>query len=304
MVVPAGERSKSLQTACRLLDRLAESDVGRRDVLLAVGGGVVTDVAGWVASTYMRGIPYVNAPTNLLAQVDAAIGGKVGVDHGIAKNLIGAFYEPKAVVSCVSYLATLDSRQLRAGLAEVVKKAVIASPQLFGFVEENLGSVLALDLSCLQTLVHAASAIKCALVERDPYEADLRRTLNFGHTVGHAVETATGYGPVLHGEAVALGMAVATRLAVARDLLELKAASRIVNLLAAAGLPTVPDDLSLVPSADHVIAALAKIRQIRAGSLRFVLPTGIGSALIADDVTADEIRAALHDRQAAGAGAS
>jgi 3-dehydroquinate synthase len=298
--VPAGERSKSLQTACRLLDWLARTDAGRRDVLLAVGGGVVIDTAGWVASAYMRGIPYINVPTTLLAQVDAAIGGKVGVDHGIAKNLIGAFYEPTAVVSCVAYLATLDPRQVRSGLAEVIKAAVISSPELFAFIEQQLGPILALDPPHLQLLVHAASAIKCVLVERDPYETDLRRTLNFGHTVGHAVETATGYGPVLHGEAVAFGMAVAVRVAVARNLLGEPTASRIVKLLAAAGLPVRPQELARTPSADAVIAALAKIRQIRGGSLRFVLPTEIGYALIADDVSEDEIRAALHDVEPAG----
>ena len=182
--ISAGEQSKSLPTACGLLDWLAQTDTGRRDVLLAVGGGVVIDTAGWVASAYMRGIPYINLPTTLLAQVDAAIGGKVAVDHQIAKNLIGSFYEPQAVVSCVAYLGTLDTRQIRAGLAEVIKKAVIASPQLFAFIERRLGDVLRLDQACLRSLVHAASAIKCVLVARDPYETELRRTLNFGHTVG------------------------------------------------------------------------------------------------------------------------
>ncbi|HEX6520286.1 MAG TPA: 3-dehydroquinate synthase [Streptosporangiaceae bacterium] len=296
MAIPAGEQSKSLQMACRLLDWLARSDAGRRDVLLAIGGGVVIDTAGWVASAYMRGIPYINVPTTLLAQVDAAIGGKVAVDHWIAKNLIGSFYEPEAVVSCVGYLATLDARQVRAGLAEVIKKAIIASPPLFSFIERHLGPLLALDPASLRSLVHAASSIKCVLVARDPYENDLRRTLNFGHTVGHAVETATGHGPVLHGEAVACGMAVATRIALGRGLLGGPTASRIFGLLGAAGLPLSLRELALEPSADDVIGALAKIRQVRAGSLRFVLPTGLGSALIADDVTESEICAALYDR--------
>jgi 3-dehydroquinate synthase len=298
--IPAGEQSKSVQTAYHLVDWLARSDTGRRDVMLAVGGGVVIDTTGWVASAYMRGIPYINVPTTLLAQVDAAIGGKVAVDHQVAKNLIGSFYEPQAVVSCVSYLATLDARQVRAGLAEVIKKAIIASPQLFSFIEHNLGSLLALDPSCLQSLVHAASAIKCVLVARDPYENDLRRTLNFGHTVGHAVETATGHGPVLHGEAVAFGMAVAVRIALTRGLLRESTAARIFKLLATAGLPLSLRQLAVEPSADDVIGGLAKIRQIRAGSLRFVLPTGLGSALIADDVTVGEISAALHDSAMTG----
>jgi 3-dehydroquinate synthase len=296
MVIPPGEQSKSLPTAVRLLDWLAKTETGRRDMLLALGGGVVIDTVGWVASAYMRGIPYINAPTTLIGQVDAAVGGKVGVDHSTAKNLIGAFYAPHAVVSCVGWLTTLDARQVRSGLAEAIKLAVISSPELFDFIEQHLQSLLALDVSSLRSLVHAASAIKCGLVERDPYEADLRRTLNFGHTVGHAVEKVTGYGPVLHGEAVAYGMAVAIRVAATRGVLAPAAASRIIGILRAAGLPMTPEEVPVVPAADDVIAALAKIRQVRGGSLRFVLPTGIGSALIADDVHDDEIRAALADR--------
>jgi 3-dehydroquinate synthase len=306
MAIPPGERSKSLPTACYLLDWLAQTDTRRRDVLLAVGGGVVIDTVGWVASAYMRGISYVNVPTTLLAQVDAAIGGKVAVNHDNAKNLIGAFYSPHAVVSCTSWLSTLDARQIRSGLAEVIKLAVISSPELFAFIEERWRSLLTLDDSCLRPMVHAASAIKCALVERDPYEVDLRRTLNFGHTVGHAVETVTGYGPVLHGEAVAYGMAVAVRVALARGVLGLATAARITRILRAVGLPVGPEDLPVAPAADDVIGALDKVRQVRDGSLRFVLPTSVGSALIVDDVRDEEIRFALRDRvsvvNSAGAG--
>jgi len=293
VVLPRGELSKDLPTACYLLDCLAQSDVRRRDILIAVGGGAIIDTAGWVASIYMRGISYINAPTTLLAQVDAAIGGKVAVNHDTAKNLIGAFYAPDTVVSCTDWLTTLDSRQVRSGLAEVIKLAVISSRQLFTFIEQHLESLEALDRECLKSLVHAASAIKCVLVERDPYEVDLRRTLNFGHTVGHAVETVTGYGPVLHGEAVASGMAVAVRVATARGVLEPAVASRIVGILQAVGLPVFLGELPVTPAADDVIKALDKIRQVRDGSLRFVLPTGLGSALIVNDVSDDEIRSAL-----------
>lgn len=296
IAIPPGEQSKSLPTACHLLDWLAQTDTRRRDILLAVGGGVVIDTAGWVASAYMRGLSYINVPTTLLAQVDAAIGGKVAVNHDIAKNLIGAFYAPQAVVSCTDWLSTLDSRQVRSGLAEVIKLAVISSPQLFAFIEQHWESLLDLDVFCLRSLVHAASAIKCSLVERDPYEIDLRRTLNFGHTVGHAVETVTGYGPVLHGEAVAYGMSVAVQVAVARGVLAAPAASRIVGLLHAVGLPVISEELPVIPAAEEVTAALAKVRQVRDGSLRFVLPTGLGSALIVDDVDEAEIGRALRAR--------
>lgn len=293
IVLPAGEASKGLPTACRLLDWLAESDMRRRDVLVAVGGGAIIDTAGWVASIYMRGISYINVPTTLLAQVDAAIGGKVAVNHNTAKNLIGGFYAPDAVVSCTDWLGTLDSRQFRSGLAEAIKMAVISSRQLLDFIEQHLEPLAALDRHCLQKLVHAASAIKCVLVERDPYEADLRRTLNFGHTVGHAVETVTGYGPVLHGEAVAYGMTVALRVASARGVLAPPVAARIVGILRAVGLPVALGDLPVAPAPEDIIGALDKVRQVRDGSLRFVLPTEIGSALIVDDVGDDEIRAAL-----------
>ena len=293
IVLPPGETSKSLLTACHLLDWLAQSDMRRRDILVAVGGGAIIDTTGWVASIYMRGISYINLPTTLLAQVDAAIGGKVAVNHDTAKNLIGAFYAPDLVVSCTSWLGTLDARQFRAGLAEAIKLAVISSTQLLAFIEQHLESLAALDRTCLQSLVHAASSIKCTLVERDPYEVDLRRTLNFGHTVGHAVETVTGYGPVLHGEAVAYGMAVAVRVAAARGVLPPAVAARIAGLLRAVGLPVLLGELRVAPAAEDVIVAQDKVRQVRDGSLRFVLPTGIGSALIVDDVGHDEIRSAL-----------
>ena len=296
IVLPPGETSKSLPTACHLLDWLAQSDMRRRDILVAVGGGAIIDTTGWVASIYMRGISYINLPTTLLAQVDAAIGGKVAVNHDTAKNLIGAFYAPDLVVSCTSWLGTLDARQFRAGLAEAIKLAVISSAQLLAFIEQHLESLAALDRTCLQSLVHAASSIKCTLVERDPYEVDLRRTLNFGHTVGHAVETVTGYGPVLHGEAVAYGMAVAVRVAAARGVLPPAVAARIAGLLRAVGLPVLLGELRVAPAAEDVIVALDKVRQVRDGSLRFVLPTGIGSALIVDDVGHDEIRSALAAR--------
>jgi len=293
VVLPPGEPSKSLPTACHLLDWLAQSDLRRRDILVAVGGGAIIDTTGWVASIYMRGISYINVPTTLLAQVDAAIGGKVAVNHDTAKNLIGAFYAPDSVVSCTSWLSTLDSRQFRSGLAEAIKLAVISSAQLLAFIEQHLESLAALDTDCLQTLVHAASSIKCTLVERDPYEVDLRRTLNFGHTVGHAVETVTGYGPVLHGEAVAYGMTVALRVATARGVLAPAVASRIVGILRAVGLPVRLGELRVAPATEDIIMALEKVRQVRDGSLRFVLPTGVGSALIVDDVGDDEIRSAL-----------
>jgi 3-dehydroquinate synthase len=293
---PAGEGSKQLGTASRLLDWLADSDMHRRDVLVPVGGGVVCDTAGWVASVYMRGIAYVNVPTTLMAQVDAAIGGKVGVDHSRAKNLIGAFHQPEAVLTCLAYLDTLDIREMRSGLAEVVKKASIASPAFFGYLEQHWREILSWDRTALRELVRTASSIKIKLIADDPYEEDLRRPLNFGHTVGHALETVTGYRMVTHGEAVSVGMAVAVRIAVGRGILDEAVAVRITELLRRVGLPVTVDELTVTVCPDALMAALGKIRHIRDGSLRFVLPTDLGEVQICDDVTDHEVKTALRPR--------
>lgn len=290
---PPGEASKSMDTACRVLDWLAGTSIARRDVVLAVGGGVVIDTIGWVANAYMRGVPYINVPTTLLGQVDAALGGKVAVDHPTAKNLIGAFYQPKAVVSNVAYLSTLDKRQLAAGLAEAIKKGVIASPELFALIESTVDEALAHDLPTLEELVHAASVVKCELVSLDPYECDLRRPLNFGHTVGHAVETVTGYGPVLHGEAVAYGMSIAAEIAVRRKLLATGIRDRLVQLLRRVNLPTTLTELPVAVDPAAVVGALGQIRKIRDSKIRFVLPVELGGTIIADDVTDDEVLAAM-----------
>ncbi len=299
-VLPAGERSKCLEQASRLWDWLADSSIGRRDVLLAFGGGVINDTGGWVASGYMRGIPYVNLPTTLLAQVDGALGGKVAVNHRLAKNLLGAFYQPLGVVSNIAFLDTIDARHLRAGLAEAIKKAVIASPAYWSFIDDNLDAILEHDPAALERLVGAAAAIKTALIERDPYEEDLRRPLNFGHTIGHPLETVTGYGPLLHGEAVAFGMVVESRIAHARGLLADETLARVVELLRRAGLPTTARDLPVPLDGDAIVGALEKVRLIRAGSLRWVLPMAFGHTVIADDVTEVEVRRALRESGAGG----
>jgi 3-dehydroquinate synthase len=291
--LPAGERSKSLAQASRLWNWLAESSIARRDVLLAFGGGVINDTGGWVASGYMRGIPYLNVPTTLLAQVDGALGGKVAVNHDVAKNLVGAFYQPCGVVSYVGFLRTVSDRHLRAGLAEAIKKAIIASPAYWEFIERHADAILERDLVALERLVHCASAIKTALIERDPYEQDLRRPLNFGHTIGHPLETVTGYGPILHGEAVAFGMVVESRIAANRGLLPEATLERIVDLLRRCGLPTQAADLPLAVDGSAVLASMEKVRLIRAGSLRYVLPRAFGASVIADDVSDREARRAL-----------
>jgi 3-dehydroquinate synthase len=292
-VVPAGERSKSLPTAVDLWNWLARTGLGRRDLILTFGGGVIADMGGWVASVYMRGVPYLNVPTTLMAMVDGALGGKVAVNHAVAKNLLGAFQQPVGVISDVRYLRTLERRHLAAGIAECVKKGVIASPEYFAFIEDRADDLLAGDLSALERLVAAASAIKTTLIARDPYEHDLRRPLNFGHTVGHPLETVTGYAPLLHGEAVAFGMAVEARVATARGWLATSTLDRLLSVLDRCGLPVTAADLPHPVRADAIVAATEKVRLIRAGSLRWVLPLELGDTVIADDVSEAELRAAL-----------
>jgi 3-dehydroquinate synthase len=294
-VIAPGEASKSLDQAVALWHWLAESGAARRDVLVSFGGGVIADLGGWVASAYMRGIPYINLPTTLLAQVDGALGGKVAVNHPLAKNLIGAFHQPAAVIANVGFLRTTSGRHLRAGLAETIKKAMIASPAYWALIEDSADAILARDPQALERLVRSAAAIKTVLVERDPYEEDLRRPLNFGHTIGHPLETVTGYGPLLHGEAVALGMVVESRIAAARGLLAPALLERLLALLRRCGLPTAAAELAAPVEGEAVLAAMEHVRLIRAGSLRWVLPVDLGQTVIADDVGEEEVRRALRD---------
>ncbi len=291
--VPAGERHKTLRQAFELLDWLTGTQIGRRDFIVNFGGGVVIDMGGWVASSYMRGVPYVNLPTTLIGQVDAGIGGKLAVNHPVAKNLIGGFSQPRAVISDVSFLKTIGTRQLRAGLAESIKKAIIASPAYWRLIEENADSILAGDGHALEALVHGAGAIKAELIERDPYEEDSRRTLGFGHAIAHPVETVTGYSELLHGEAVAFGMAVEAQISAARGILSADRLDQILGLLRRVGLPTTALELPAELDGVRLLQATERIRLIRGGGYRFVLPIELGETVIADDVTPEELKAAL-----------
>ena len=291
--VPAGERHKTLSQAFELLDWLTGTQVGRRDLVVNLGGGVVIDMGGWVASSYMRGVAYVNLPTTLIGQVDAGIGGKLAVNHPVAKNLIGGFSQPRAVISDVSFLKTIGRRQLQAGLAESIKKAIIASPAYWRLIDERAEAIVAGDGAALEELVHGAGVIKAELIERDPYEEDSRRTLGFGHAIAHPVETVTGYGQLLHGEAVAFGMAVEAQLAAERDLLSRDRLDQMLGLLRRVGLPTTALELPVELEGARLLHAIERIRLIRGGGFRFVLPIDIGETVIADDVSPAELRQAL-----------
>jgi 3-dehydroquinate synthase len=286
-IIPAGETHKNIQTAIGALDAILNAKVERHTPVIALGGGVAGDLAGFVAATMLRGVPFIQVPTTLLAAVDASVGGKVGVDHAAGKNLIGAFHQPKLVLTDIATFATLPAREMRGGLAECIKHAVIRDAGLFDFISGNLAGIMACDAGVLGQLVAANVAIKAAIVREDPFEQSVRALLNFGHTFGHAIETVTQYG-VSHGEAVGLGMIAAGRLANARKTFPAADLQKLVALIQAAGLPT-----SVSIDVDQTFAAMATDKKVQGGKLRLILPTKIGDARIVTDVPAEEIRAAI-----------
>ncbi len=293
LTVSPGERSKSRRTANRLLDGLRQVGVQRRTLLLAVGGGVICDLVGLVASLYMRGLPYVNLPTTLMAQVDGAIGGKVAVNHPEAKNLLGAFYHPVQVIIDADLLGSLPRREVSNGLAEAVKVAVLTDPLLFGLVEGfDLTDVERLDRDGVDTMtevVRRSVAAKLTLLAHDPFERDLRRVLNFGHSIGHALESSTGYRTYRHGEALSVGLAVATEISAQEKICRQDTRDRIIDTLRRLALPTVVPDVLIASVWYHVEV----IKRIRNGPLNFVVPAEIGDARILDNISQSAYLSAL-----------
>ena len=297
IVIPPGEASKTLLQAARLYDGFLAAGLDRGSVVVALGGGVVTDLAGFAAATYMRGVAWVAVPTTLLAQVDAGVGGKTGVDLKGGKNLVGAFHQPAAVLADVATLATLPDEELRTGLAEVVKHAVIRDAALAAMLEAEADRILARDARVLEDVVARNVRIKAAVVMADERESDLRRILNYGHTIGHALETlalrspAESAGPALtHGRAVSLGMMAEASIAVRRGLVGRAVLERQRRLLERFGLPV---RLASPPDARRCLAILAHDKKVEAGRPRFVLPEAFGEVRVVRDVTDDEIREAL-----------
>ena len=297
LVLEAGEERKTPATVAAIHDAAFEHRLERGSLIVALGGGVVGDMAGFAAATWLRGIAVVQVPTTLLAMVDAAIGGKTGVNHPGGKNLIGAFHQPKLVLIDPLVLATLPEREFRAGMAEVIKYAVIGDAILFRDLETaadrdprgGLASLDAIGPVLLQRLLERSAAAKARVVAADEREGGLRAILNYGHTLGHAIENLSGYGTWLHGEAVGLGMLAAGDIAVAMGLWSQADQDRQRRLIAAAALPM--DWPALDPGA--VLASLQADKKVRQGKVRFVLPTGVGSVTIRDDVDPATIRAAL-----------
>ncbi len=284
-----GENSKTLDTVERVCERLAELHIERSGALVAFGGGVVGDLTGFVAATWLRGIDFIQVPTTLLAAVDASVGGKTGVNLRAGKNLVGAFHQPRAVIVDTDFLRTLPPREFAAGLAECVKHGCIRDPDMLEMIESDAAAILARDGDALTELVARNCAIKADVVSRDEREADLRAILNFGHTVGHAIESLLGY-ELLHGECVGLGIRVENELAVARGWLSRADADRIAALLARAGLPgRLPRPLA----AEDVWSACQVDKKVRGGAVNFVLLRAFGAPERVADVAPEELAAAL-----------
>jgi 3-dehydroquinate synthase len=289
--VPAGEQNKTATELARLYDWLAERRAERGEAVIALGGGVVGDLAGFAAATYLRGLPLVQVPTSLLAQVDASIGGKVGIDHPRGKNLIGAFYQPRLVMADPATLLTLPPRARREGWAEVVKHGVALDAEYFAALERDATALTALSPDATWSAIAGSVALKAEVIEGDEREGEhgARQFLNYGHTIGHALESVTGYGTWLHGEAVAVGMAAAARIGVRLGITPREVVERQDTLLERFGLPLRCAGVSV----DALLRATLWDKKVRGGSVRWVLPTAIGAVTIVRDVPEDAVRAAL-----------
>ncbi len=283
--ITPGENSKTLESLLPVFDTFLTAGIDRRTPVIALGGGIVGDMAGYTAASLLRGLPFIQIPTTLLAMVDASVGGKTGVNHRVGKNLIGAFHQPHVVLADVDILKTLPPRELRAGLAECIKHDIIRDATGFAELENSIDGVLRLDAARLAHLVAHNVQIKTKVVMADPFEHGERAHLNLGHTFGHAIETTTDY-KYLHGEAVGLGLIAAARLAESLKLLDASSRQRIVALIGRAGLPTSAPDLDV----DRVVNSMFHDKKVRDGTLRLVLPVGLGNATIRDDVPLPLVR--------------
>jgi 3-dehydroquinate synthase len=288
--VPAGEAQKALAVAGQLYDALADFQADRRTLVVAVGGGVIGDLAGFVAATYNRGLPLLMVPTTLLAMVDSSVGGKVGINHPRGKNLIGAFHQPVGVWINTTFLDTLPEREYRSGLAEVVKYGVILDADLFAYLEANTEALKQRQPEAVRHVVARSCRLKADVVERDEREeTGLRAVLNYGHTFAHAFETVGGYGHWLHGEAVAAGMVCASHLAERHGLIGADVTERQRRLLEAFALPTAPERWPV----DELLTVMRSDKKAVAGRLRFVLPRRLGEVALFDDVPEADVRAVL-----------
>ena len=292
LTLPAGESQKTLENAGRVLDWLLETRLPRDGLLVALGGGVIGDLAGFVAAIYQRGIDFMQIPTTLLAQVDSAVGGKTGVNHARGKNLIGAFHQPRAVITDLDTLKTLPPRELRAGLAEVIKYGMLGDADFFAWLEQNLTTLLALDGKALGQAVEKCCAMKAKIVGQDEREAGPRALLNLGHTFAHAIETHTGYATWLHGEAVAVGLCMAAEVSARLGWLTPQDAARCESLIQRAGLPTHPP-AGMSPA--HFLDLMGQDKKVKSGKLRLVLMQSLGQAVVTADFDGRALQEMLRD---------
>ncbi|MEK9657690.1 MAG: 3-dehydroquinate synthase [bacterium] len=293
LYVPEGENSKSLEFFDELCTKLLAKNIERKDVIIALGGGVIGDLAGFVASACLRGVNFIQMPTTLLAQVDASIGGKTGINHAAGKNLIGAFYQPKRVLVDPMFLKSLEPRQLRSGLAEVLKYGVIWDEQLFTYLDTHSHALAELSVTKYpdhwQHIIQRSCEIKAHIVQEDETEQGLRAILNYGHTIGHGIEAALGYGTYLHGEAIALGMKAANDIAVHNNLLSTADANKVTDLLSKLGF-----DLRLKESkVDEILSYMKNDKKRQAAAHRFILATKIGQVQMQTVTDEREIKAAI-----------
>lgn len=283
--IPEGEDHKTLAYANRVYDFLLEGHYDRKTLLVALGGGVIGDLTGFAAATYQRGIPYIQVPTTLLSQVDSSVGGKTAVNHPAGKNMIGAFYQPRAVVADLDTLKSLPADEFRCGLAEIIKYGVIEDPDLFDYLENHVQDILKLDPDCLAHIIQTSCAIKARVVEKDEQESRYRMVLNFGHTLGHAVEALTRYSQYKHGEAVAIGMVFAAKLSEQLGKCGRETVLRIQNLVSAFGLPTELPNFD--PKA--YIDTMQRDKKAQDDKIRFILVHSVGSIEIADSVPVPDL---------------
>jgi 3-dehydroquinate synthase len=299
VILPDGEQYKDLDHLNRIFDALLEQRCGRDTMVIALGGGVIGDMAGFAAACYQRGVPFIQVPTTLLAQVDSSVGGKTGVNHPAGKNMIGAFHQPRAVIADTETLNSLPDRELSAGLAEVIKYGLIADPLFFDWLEQQVGALRKRQPGALSVAIARSCQNKALVVAADERESGLRALLNLGHTFGHAIEAGAGYGVWLHGEAVGVGMVMAARLSQRLGWLDEASVTRVRTLVARAGLPLVPPSAEELPVA-RWLERMAVDKKVQDGRLRLVLLRAIGEAVLTADVDSDALSASI---QAAAADA-
>jgi len=290
IILPEGEEFKNLSSIEEIYEHLLSARLDRKSILIALGGGVIGDITGFAAATYMRGINFIQDPTTLLAQVDSSVGGKTGVNHPLGKNMIGAFWQPRLVWIDINTLHTLSRRDFLAGIAEIIKYGIIWDEDFFAFLERRRESILSLNPDDLANIIRRSCEIKADVVSRDEREGGLRAILNFGHTIGHAIETATAYTAFLHGEAIAIGMQAEAILANALGLISSKEVARIRHLLRTYGLPTqIPSEIDSA----RLFEVIKLDKKTVSGSLKFILPEYIGRVRIQGDIPEETVRNAV-----------